>query len=65
MRCGKNEHQPGQKCPAKNAKCKACQDWTLSEGMHDHQKATGSPQWVALVQEQVQKAPQISQSKAP
>ena len=24
MRCGKNEHQQGQKCPAKNAKCKAC-----------------------------------------
>ena len=25
MRCGKQEHQPGEKCPAKNAKCKACQ----------------------------------------
>ena len=24
MRCGKQEHQPGQKCAAKNAKCKAC-----------------------------------------
>ena len=24
MRCGKPDHQPGQKCPAKNAKCKAC-----------------------------------------
>ena len=24
MRCGKQEHQPGQRCPAKNAKCKAC-----------------------------------------
>ena len=24
MRCGKQEHQPGQKCPSKNAKCKAC-----------------------------------------
>ena len=24
MRCGKQEHQPGQKCPAENAKCKAC-----------------------------------------
>ena len=24
MTCGKQEHQPGQKCPAKNAKCKAC-----------------------------------------
>ena len=24
MRCGKQDHQPGQKCPAKNAKCKAC-----------------------------------------
>ena len=24
MRCEKQEHQPGQKCPAKNAKCKAC-----------------------------------------
>ena len=24
MRCGKQEHQPGHKCPAKNAKCKAC-----------------------------------------
>ena len=23
MRCGKQEHQLGQKCPAKNAKCKA------------------------------------------
>ena len=23
MRCGKQEHQPGQKCPAKNTKCKA------------------------------------------
>ena len=25
MRCGKPEHQPGQKCAAKNAKCKDCQ----------------------------------------
>ena len=24
MRCGKQEHQPGQRCPAKNAKMKAC-----------------------------------------
>ena len=24
MRCGKLEHQPVQKCPAKNAKCKDC-----------------------------------------
>ena len=24
MRCGKPEHQPGQKCAAKNAKCKGC-----------------------------------------
>ena len=24
MRCGKPEHQPGQKCEAKNAKCKEC-----------------------------------------
>ena len=24
MRCGKPNHQPGQKCPAKNAKCKEC-----------------------------------------
>ena len=24
MRCGKQEHQPGQRCPAKNAKCKEC-----------------------------------------
>ena len=24
MRCGKQEHQKGQRCPAKNAKCKAC-----------------------------------------
>ena len=24
MRCGKPEHQPGQKCPAKNTKCKEC-----------------------------------------
>ena len=24
MRCGKPEHQPGQKCPAKNVKCKEC-----------------------------------------
>ena len=24
MRCGKQEHQPGQKCAAKNAKCKEC-----------------------------------------
>ena len=24
MRCGKPEHQPGQKCGAKNAKCKEC-----------------------------------------
>ena len=24
MRCGKPEHQLGQKCPAKNAKCKDC-----------------------------------------
>ena len=24
MRCGKPEHQLGQKCPAKNAKCKEC-----------------------------------------
>ena len=25
MRCGKQEHQPGQKCPVKNAKCKDCE----------------------------------------
>ena len=24
MRCGKQDHQPGQRCPAKNAKCKEC-----------------------------------------
>ena len=24
MRCGKPQHQPGQKCAAKNAKCKEC-----------------------------------------
>ena len=24
MRCGKLDHQPGQRCPAKNAKCKEC-----------------------------------------
>ena len=24
MRCENKEHQPGQKCPAKNAKCKSC-----------------------------------------
>ena len=24
MRCGKQDHQPGQRCPAKNAKCKDC-----------------------------------------
>ena len=24
MGCGKQEHQPGQRCPAKNAKCKDC-----------------------------------------
>ena len=24
MRCGKQEHQLGQRCPAKNAKCKEC-----------------------------------------
>ena len=24
MRCGKPDHQPGQKCAAKNAKCKEC-----------------------------------------
>ena len=24
MRCGKQEHQPGQRCPAKNVKCKDC-----------------------------------------
>ena len=24
MRCGKPDHQPGQKCPSKNAKCKDC-----------------------------------------
>ena len=24
MRCGKPNHQPGQKCPAKNVKCKDC-----------------------------------------
>ena len=24
LRCGKQEHQPGQKCPVKNAKCKHC-----------------------------------------
>ena len=32
MRCGKPEHQPGQKCAAKNAKCKDCHKighWTF------------------------------------
>ena len=48
MRCGKPEHQQGEKCAAKNAKCKEChkimcsqeckmqgmpQDWTLLQGM--------------------------------
>ena len=30
MRCGKQEHQPGQKCPAKNANCKACHKLDIS-----------------------------------
>ena len=30
MRCGKPEHQPGQKCAAKNAKCKECQKLDIS-----------------------------------
>ena len=30
MRCGKPEHQQGQKCAAKNAKCK---DWALLQGV--------------------------------
>ena len=29
MRCGKPEHQPGQKCAAKNAKCKDCHKFGL------------------------------------
>ena len=34
MRCGKPEHQPGQKCAAKNAKCKDLpQNWTFLQGM--------------------------------
>ena len=24
MRCGKQEHQPGQRCPVENVKCKSC-----------------------------------------
>ena len=30
MRCGKPDHQPGQKCPAKNAKCKDCHKLDIS-----------------------------------
>ena len=30
MRCGKHEHQPGQRCPAKNAKCKKCHKLDIS-----------------------------------
>ena len=34
MRCGKPEHQQGEKCAAKNAKCKEMpQDWTLLQSM--------------------------------
>ena len=30
MRCGKKEYQPGQRCPAKNAKRKACHKLDIS-----------------------------------
>ena len=35
LRCGKPEHQPGQKSPAKNAKCNAM---TLPQGMPVQEK---------------------------
>ena len=39
MRCGKPEHQPGQKCAAKNAKCKECHKiGTLPQGMSIQEK---------------------------
>ena len=47
MRCGKPEYQPGQKCAAKNAKCKEChKNWTLPQGMpiqEKRQKSQFSP----------------------
>ena len=43
MRCGKPEHQQGEKCAAKNAKCK---EWTLLQGMsvkQEDKKSQSSP----------------------
>ena len=33
MRCGKPEHQPGQKCTAKNAKCRNATKLDILQGM--------------------------------
>ena len=40
MRCGKPEHQPGQKCPAKNAKCKDCHKIGHFHKIHQSRKRT-------------------------
>ena len=52
MRCGKLEHQPGQKCAAKNAKCKECHKighfhkvcQSKKRGRRAHLVQTASPQ---------------------
>ena len=40
MRCGKPEHQPGQKCAAKNAKCKDCHKIGLFYKVCQYKKKT-------------------------
>ena len=42
MRCGKPEHQPGQKCAAKNAKCKECHKIGMSI-QEKRQESTSCP----------------------
>ena len=49
MRCGKPEHQPGQKCAAKNAKCKECHKigqvcQSRKKGRRAHLVQTAPPQ---------------------
>ena len=49
MRCGKYEHQPGQRCPAKNAKCKECHK--IGHFYKVCQSKKRATQWIALIQD--------------
>ena len=39
MRCGKHEYQPGQRCPAKNAKCRLSQNRTFPQSVPEQEES--------------------------